>query len=655
MVNKAMTLIIKDDKVLMVEGISQHGRIDGFFISGEGNTWDQLKADINKQLNLNIDKVLEVRKKVGNGISLYVVNLAGVEDEKINLEDNIENIKCLRNDYKAIEVKWVDLNNIKAFNEFNALCLKEAFKESIKADSKGKWLDIVKANYYSSPLGLNQLKDIYSEKERTEVDAKESIKSKLTAMILALSMGILFNYFFVWKSIGVSAIIYIGIFILAAMYILGGLVSYKNKLSLLFLIPIILLSISFSIYNDGVLRSLNIIVIPFLVVGYLLIVRYKSINIINIGFIASIFDRVFNQALRMIPKSYIFTSQALEKRKGAKVNPIQRSIILGIIISIPLLVLVIILLSSADMMFKYHLESIGRIFDGFRIDNLIGDSVIIAVASLYIFGFLWSFKYNQISKNDNSYNSFKATWEPITIITIVFIINIAYLLFTIVQFSYLYGGGGLPEGFSYAEYARKGFFELILVTVINLIILLLSINLTKKSSLKIDRILKTSNSLLIAFTFNMLVSANYKMYLYEKAYGFTRLRIYVRSFMLLIGIILIITLIGIWIRRTPVLKYALIATLVVYVGLNFINVDRIIARENIERYMETNKLDIHYLSTLSYDAAPEIQRLLKVEDKNIRREAYTILKYKKEDLKESYNHWFQLNYYKSRMLRVKLD
>ena len=62
--------------------------------------------------------------------------------------------------------------------------------------------------------------------------------------------------------------------------------------------------------------------------------------------------------------------------------------------------------------------------------------------------------------------------------------DLIYILFCVIQFSYLFGGTGnnLAPGYTFAEYARKGFFELIVVTIINLSILVGSINFVKKEN-----------------------------------------------------------------------------------------------------------------------------------------------------------------------------
>ncbi|KAB3530013.1 DUF4153 domain-containing protein [Alkaliphilus serpentinus] len=653
MANKAVVVIINDGKVLMVEGVNQYGRRDHFFISVEIKDQEKEEDAIIAQLQrlkLQADKVLKASQKTSNGDLLFLVNL---ENQNISLEDHIKDIPCLSKDFRVIEVKWVSLKDLRAFNPFNTQCLKLIYKEAIMANYQGEWLEAIQKTFFIGPIGEDHLKKIHREKERSIVDKGESIRGKMMAMLMALGLGIVFNYFFIWEAIGISSFIFTSAVILVTLNRIGWGMALNKKLSLIFLIPIVLLSLSFSIFNDFVLRGINLLVIPFLVVCYLLCVRYEDINTINTSLIFSGLDRILHKGFATATRYFKFGKEVIEDKRAIKTNPMRNNILKGVIISIPLLIVVILLLSSADAMFKYHIQSIGEVFNQFRIDYLIRDMIVITAVTLYLFGFIWSFKYpsNQVQRTP----LLKPSWEPITIITIVFIINVAYLLFTIVQFSYLYGGGGLPEGFTYAEYARRGFFELILVTIINLIILIFSTNLTKTGGEGVNKFLKGSYCLLIAFTFNMLISANYKMHLYEKAYGFTRLRIYVRTFMVLIGVSLLIILLAVWIKKIPVFKNVFIASLAIYMALNFMNVDGIIARENIQRYIETNKLDFNYLSSLSYDAIPEITKLINVEDEDLRARVKNHLTYEKKKLMEDYDRWFEYNYYKNKLLKLNLE
>ena len=68
--------------------------------------------------------------------------------------------------------------------------------------------------------------------------------------------------------------------------------------------------------------------------------------------------------------------------------------------------------------------------------------------------------------------------DGIITLTVLLLINLVYVLFIAVQFKYFFSGT-LEDGFTYAEYARRGFFELLFVTLINLSISIAVITLTK--------------------------------------------------------------------------------------------------------------------------------------------------------------------------------
>lgn len=654
MAKKVQAIIIKNNKILSVEGMNRAGRIDRFFICEEVKENEKeitaIKRGLEEQLAFEGAITFEFQEEIGKNIKTFFIDL---QKEEIDLEKSLEKINYCRENFKPVDLKWVELNDVWNFREIEAQYIRLLLKEAIKKEYQAPWMEVISNTHFNSKRGKKHLKNLYIENGRNQVDGKETINSKILVMLMALGLGILFNHFFMQDSIGISGFFYSMTILIASICGIHNHVQLKKSLSFVFLIPIILLSLSFGIYNNPTLRSLNVLLMPFLITSYLLTIRYEKIKKIDLHFITNVLERIFSKTFNVLPKFFIFSKEIKRDRKKLEENTTRKNIIRGLIISIPLLIIIVTLLTSADMMFKYYVENIGNLFGEFSVASIMNQIFLVGIITVYMFGFLWSFKYNEITNENQEASFIKASWEPITMITIIFVINIAYLLFTIVQFSYLYIGGiqALPEGFSYAEYARKGFFELILVTLINFGILLLSINLTKKENDKVNRIANLSYSLLIAFTFNMLISASYKMYLYESAYGFTRLRIFVQVFMILIGILLVIVLLGIWVPKIPIFKYAVIATLVVYVGLNFINVDQVIAKENIIRYEETGAIDMDYMKKLSYDAAPELRKLLEIGDIDIKTEIRAHLEDQKEALNKHYNRWYEFNYYKRRLLK----
>lgn len=658
MIKKVQAIIFKDNKVLLVNGVDENGRKRNYFISGDLNKGenenDAIKRILKEQINIDCNITLKFNRESIDNVCTFLIDL---NDKEISIDYDIKNIECINENYSAVDLTWVELNDRRTLREFETRYIKLTLEQCIVKDYNAPWVNLIKNTYFNSSMSQAYLNDLIKINKRNLVDSKESLSKKIIVMFIALGIGILFNYFFIWKSIGISGSIFSMVILLGSVYAVYENITLKKKISWIFLIPIILLSLTFTIYNNPILIGLNVIIIPFLIVSYLISIRYENIKEININFIEKVFQRVFVNSFSTLPKFFKFSKEIVSSKKKIKENSTRKNIIKGLIISLPLLVVIVLLLTSADMMFKYYIENIGNGFEDINIGELIPRFIIITIVTLYMFGFIWSFKYNDVE--NNYIKGITPTWEPVTIITIIFVINIAYLLFSIVQFSYLYGGGlnALPEGFSYAEYARKGFFELILITLINFGILILSINFTKKENKKVNYIAKISYTLLILFTSNMLFSAFYKMNLYEKAYGYTRLRIFVLAFMVLIGTLLIIVLLGVWIKRLSILKYALISTIIVYVGLNYINVDKIIAKNNILRYEETDKIDISYIKLLSYDAYPEIAKLLDPEANNVKdmfkeHTENKIEEHFKNKMKNlDSKHWYEFNYYKNKFLK----
>jgi hypothetical protein len=242
--------------------------------------------------------------------------------------------------------------------------------------------------------------------------------------------------------------------------------------------------------------------------------------------------------------------------------------------------------------------------------------------------------------------------------TVLIVINIIYVLFTAIQFSYLFGGMKymLPESFTYSEYARRGFFELLAVTLINFSILIGAINLLKREGKRVNSLVRVLNSLLVICTMVMLFSAHVRMSLYEEMYGYTYLRMLTHAFMAFLLVLFLIALYKIWNERISLLKPYIVVALTAYVLINYINVDVIIARNNMERYEKTKVIDVRYMSSLSYDAVQETVKLLNSKDKNYAVLAENRLYEKKKRLAGD-TKWqsFNLSMYRAKNILEKYD
>jgi hypothetical protein len=112
--------------------------------------------------------------------------------------------------------------------------------------------------------------------------------------------------------------------------------------------------------------------------------------------------------------------------------------------------------------------------------------------------------------------------------------------------------------------------------------------------------------------------------------------------MVFIFILLSLTLYKVWNKKLPLLKTYIVVALFSYVIINYVNIDVIIVKNNIERYYTTGKIDVQYLSTLSYDAVPALIDLIQDKDKTVSLPIQNYLYLKREQLSHN-NNWQSYN------------
>ncbi len=88
-----------------------------------------------------------------------------------------------------------------------------------------------------------------------------------------------------------------------------------------------------------------------------------------------------------------------------------------------------------------------------------------------------------------------------------------------------------------------------------------------------------------------------------------------------------------------------------YTVINYLNIDAFIARKNIERYHATGNLDVHYLTSLSFEAVPYMIELRSVDDNNIRGAIENNLNNRKETL-DRQNSWGEFNFSKNKVRKL---
>ena len=226
----------------------------------------------------------------------------------------------------------------------------------------------------------------------------------------------------------------------------------------------------------------------------------------------------------------VIASQAVVSSRAAEQNNSGKRIVLGvlkgILITIPLLLVFTFLCVYADAIFESRVDSL---FEWLRADfchNYWADSantlfhLILAVA-------LWllvahSSKPKTIEPDAPQFKPFLGMTE--TLITLISL-NLLFAFFLIIQFQYFFAGEAniTQAGFTYAEYAERGFRELLMVAAVAGLVYYTLASFTRRQS-KTKKLLFSLLEGCCCFKLASLISAYQRIAIYIRAYGLTYYR-----------------------------------------------------------------------------------------------------------------------------------
>ena len=183
-----------------------------------------------------------------------------------------------------------------------------------------------------------------------------------------------------------------------------------------------------------------------------------------------------------------------------------------------------------------------------------------------------------------------------------------FAAFLIAQATVVFGGHDYLQrttGLTYAEYVHQGFGQLTVATALTLLVIWAAGRKAPRTAAADRTWLRVSLGVLCLETLVVVASALHRMYVYQEAYGFTRLRLLVDVFEGWLGLVVLAVLVsGITLRASWLPRFALLSGVVSLLGLAALNPDAWIAERNLDRYAETGRVDWAYLHGLSDDAVP---------------------------------------------------
>jgi hypothetical protein len=223
-------------------------------------------------------------------------------------------------------------------------------------------------------------------------------------------------------------------------------------------------------------------------------------------------------------------------------------------------------------------------------------------------------------KMDNSMIPGFMTLGMIEITIVLGLINLLFFAFVIVQTPYLFGGFELVQqtaDLKLANYARRGFGELVTVAALVLPILLTSHWLLRRNQPKNELLFRILAGIQIGLLFVIMLSAAQRLFILtgNLGYGLTIVRLYPMVFMIWLAVVFV--LFGVTVlrnRRQHFAWGALWSAMLILGVMHFFNPDDYIARTNIRLMQEGRGFDAAYHQTLSADAAPALLNAIPLMD-----------------------------------------
>jgi len=327
-------------------------------------------------------------------------------------------------------------------------------------------------------------------------------------------------------------------------------------------------------------------------------------------FIADNVKAIFVLPFRKLTKVF----PAIGRKHGESGLHTALKIGLGLLIAFVPTAVVFMLLNSDDR-FSTLINSIFNINGVQLMDHLV--SLIFGVpVAMYIFAVFYASRINEgkdIDEEKVSLALIKAKVIPeITAVVSVLPLLALYVIYFASQWVFYVSAftGKLPEGLTYADYARNGFFQLCAVAFINLtVIICLTVFMRQRE--KSGAILyKCLATIFCVFTLILIATAVSKLALYIGAYGLTELRLYAMWFMSLMTVIFVTVLINQFASKTKAASICVTACIGMYLLLALCGVDETVSRYNVRRYENYTLYDVD-ATELCYSGSGAIPQMIK--------------------------------------------
>lgn len=300
-------------------------------------------------------------------------------------------------------------------------------------------------------------------------------------------------------------------------------------------------------------------------------------------------------------------------KAGTKKDKKSIGAIVGIIVAIPFLAVIIPLLIKSDAAFEGLVKNIAQKLGIYLIELLIA-----ALIFPYAFSYLFSHR-NNLGDNSNAKAKSKIGVIPYSAcVSFMVMISITYMVYLFSQLAYFFSAFSniLPDGYknTASEFARRGFFEMFAVCVINIIIVTLVNMLLKKPKKRVT--LKLLSLFVSLFSVLLIIIAMQKMRMNIGVYCLTTNRILVFTLMIMMFVVFAFFIIHQFAPKLPYMQSIVVICSAIFIAMSFVNIDAKVAQYNINAFDSgaVKALDVDAIADLSDSGVKYLCQLAQRDD-----------------------------------------
>jgi len=193
------------------------------------------------------------------------------------------------------------------------------------------------------------------------VPKKDSVFAVLGAGFLLAAVH---QYLFFGNAIGVSFPIFMVLFYVYMLYYSREVVHKPTAISYVWLSSIFLLSLTYLLFHNPFFYSLNLLVVPILIILHMTYMLHSpNTSWASATLIVNAVEHLFPQVVKHWANIMVHLKKSAGQNLKEGQKEVYRKVLIGLVISCPLLLVVIALLSSADGIFNELLSGIPHWLD----------------------------------------------------------------------------------------------------------------------------------------------------------------------------------------------------------------------------------------------------------------------------------------------------